>query len=210
MLSNDNRPPFCRFERRPVEDREHSIQAGKYLTKDVDFIILIPHGSEGKTQIEQPYAEWLAKVVDAPGRVLQGPADDPRQPAMNPARFPDEWLERIEKGYAAWKKGEEVPLEGFPVKQATWMTPAQRENCVRLNLLTVEELANASDEAAAYLGIGGITLRQRARDFLKAHGGDAAKNSGEMEALRKSNEALQTQVNEMQKRMDFNKGAKAA
>ena len=45
---NDVRPPYVEFQMRAVEDRSESLKQGRYMTKDVPFIILVPHGSEGK------------------------------------------------------------------------------------------------------------------------------------------------------------------
>lgn len=40
----EDRPAHCRFETRAVEDRNASIQAGRLVTKDVDFAIITPPG----------------------------------------------------------------------------------------------------------------------------------------------------------------------
>jgi hypothetical protein len=177
------RPPFIRFEVRPIEDRAASITAGYYVTKDVDFIILVPHGSEGKQSIEQPYGDWLKKIKPLAGGDLMPSNASFDTPAMAAARFPAEWLEKIEAGYKAWKEGRELPIEGTPLDNWPVLSPSQRINAKQMHLLTVEDLAAASDEACQSVGIGGITLRQRARDWLEAKKADPAKIAAQMESL---------------------------
>jgi hypothetical protein len=57
--------PWVQFERRAVEDRNASIEAGHYVAKDVDFVMITPYGS--KDMIDRVAAEWfeaMAKEVE--------------------------------------------------------------------------------------------------------------------------------------------------
>lgn len=181
--------PFVRFEVRAVEDRAASLAAGEYRTRDVDYIILVPAGSAGKLIIEEEYESWLRKIKGDPHRHERRDSPD-HNVAMQMARFPDEWIERIESGYKAWKEGQELPLEGTPIKLWPVVSPSQRDKLLSMHIRTVEELAESSDTAMEAFGMGGITLRQRARDYLAAKKEPAAKVSADMEKLRKENESL--------------------
>lgn len=178
-MSNDqHRPPYVLFERRAVEDRNASIAEGRYVTKDVDYIIIVPYGSEGKTKVEREYDLWLRTIkpqVGARGPEAGGYAE------VN-SRFDADWVQKIENMYALWKKGEDMDVEGFPLKNWPAISPGLLRTCHDMHLLTVEQLANATDDLCQSLGMGGITWRQRARDFLAASGSDATKLSGRLAA----------------------------
>jgi len=179
MQSNEHRPPYVDFERRAVEDRSASIAQGVYVSKDVDYITIVPHGSEGKTKIEQVYDEWLAKT-----RTQTGPRGGSDGVYMQNSRFDPEWLQKIENMYEAWRKGEYMEVEGVPIKAWPVASPAQVKACLGLHILSVEQLAHATDEMAAALGMGGIGLRQRARDYLAAQTDPSNKVSAALEAAK--------------------------
>lgn len=179
MQTTEHRPPYIEFERRPVEDRNASIAQGVYVSKDVDYITIVPHGSEGKTKIEQVYSEWLAKT-----RQQTGPRGGADGVYMQNSRFDQDWLQRIENMYEAWRKGEYMEVEGIPIKAWPVASPAQIKACLGLHILSVEQLANATDEMAASLGMGGIGLRQRARDYLAAQKDPSNKISAALEAAK--------------------------
>lgn len=207
QTANDVRAPFVKFEVRAVEDRNQTLTTGKYITKDVDFIILIPHG-DSKTVIEQPFDEWRKKVAPHTGAFhASGASSD--TPLMAASRFPSAWLEQIDKGYAAWKEGRELPVDGTPLRNWPVLSPAQLKNLEGLNLFTLEQLANATDDAVAALGMGGIALRQRARDFLSAQGGEAAKLSAALESQREESKAKDLRIQSLEERLQALETAKA-
>lgn len=191
-MAADGGMPFVRFEVRQVEDRAASIANGRYSTKDVDFILLVPAGSGGKEEIEAVYSEWLEqrKVDSGRHEIRTGDHATP----MFAARFPDTWLEKIENGYKAWKEGQEIPIEGTSILNWAVLSPSQRNRLQQMSILTVEALAEAPDSAVEMFGMGGMTLRQRARDFLALNGTDAAKTAAELEQLRVQNSSLQAQL----------------
>lgn len=205
---NDVRPPYVEFQMRAVEDRSESLKQGRYMTKDVPFIILVPHGSEGKQRIEQEYEVWLQKIKPMTGP--KGGSYDGHYEVAS--RFNPDWVQKIETQFRLWKKGEQFEVEGTHLRNWPAISPAQLKNCLDMHLLTVEQLANAADDTVERLGMGGYTLRQRARDWLAAQGGGSAKTAIEMENLRaevasrdvtissmkEQLEALQRQINALQ------------
>ncbi len=179
MQTNEHRPPYIEFERRPVEDRAASMAQGIYVSKDVDFIIIVPHGSEGKTKIEQVYTEWLEKIRPQTG--ARGGSDGVY---MQNSRFDPEWLRQIENMYEAWRKGEYMDVEGIPIKTWPVASPSQIKACLAMHILSVEQLAHATDEMASSLGMGGVGLRQRARDYLTSGKDPSNKLSAALEAVK--------------------------
>lgn len=206
MLINDNNPPFVRFETRAVPDPTASKEKGYYVSKDVDVIVIIPRGSGGKLTIEEKYDSWLAKTKNTPFRHEMRTGDSATPAAA--ARFPDEWIEKIEKAYKAWKAGQALPEEGTPIVQWGVPSPAQREKLTTLHIFTVEQLAEATEEALQHFGMGGRDLRQRAKDYIAITQNQGAKVSAEMAELRKQNETQQAQIQSLLARLEKMDAAK--
>jgi hypothetical protein len=199
-MASDERKPYIKFETVPVEDRAAS-QAGIMAYRDVDFIVIIPHGSEGKTELREIYPDWLAKMKQQLGPV-RAPGADAGTPFVMESRFPREWLDTIEKGYAAWKKGEELPVEGTPLKQWAVLPPAMLSNLIANHVYTIEQLANASDEAINPVGMGARLFRNRAQDWLRLNKeSEQNKTALEVNRLREDKARMEGQIADMQNQM---------
>lgn len=205
MQLNDSRPPYIEFQRRAVEDRSKSLEAGVYMTKDVDFIIIVPHGSEGRTRIEQEYVLWLAKMKPLTGP--KGSGFDGHHEINS--RFAPDWVAKIQEAYEKWKKGEDMDVEGTPLKNWPAISPGQIRTCLDMHLQTIEGLAHAADDTVERIGMGGYTLRQRARDWLDSIANGPGKTGAELEQLRvensdmkEKNQKLEAQMVGMQAQID--------
>jgi len=164
MEASEDRPPYVQFEIRSVEDRDASIKAGSYVGKDVHYAIVTPAGSRDRH--EKQVDLWFATLSQAVGE----------------GRFKAEWLDAYRKGYKMWLEGQEIPVEGTPIKNWAVPTPSQRERLLSLNIRTVEDLAKAPDDVVAQVGMGAVALRQRAIDYFANR--PAEQQAAEMEALR--------------------------
>lgn len=172
------RPPYVTFELRAEEDRAASLESGKYVARDVAYALITPQGS--KDRVERNAEEWLAHItVEA-----------------NNDRFPRQWLAHYQNAFSAWKSGQELPLNGTPILTWPAISPANVKMLLELNIRTVEELAQATEEAIMHMGIGARALKQRAIDYL-AQSGDASKASAEMEVLRLENAEMKKQIKEL-------------
>lgn len=105
-------------------------------------------------------------------------------------RFPDRWAKFV-------RQQEEVPT-GTPLSQVTFLTVGQVAELKAINVLTLEHLANLSDTHVSKL-MGMNTLRQKARDFLKAAAEAApiTKLQAELEARDSQIAMLTNQVQEL-------------
>ena len=56
-------------------------------------------------------------------------------------RVPKAWVDNYKAAYRAWQNGQTLPLTGTPIKGWGVLSPAQSETLVRMNVLTVEDLA---------------------------------------------------------------------
>lgn len=176
------RPPYVTFELRAEEDRTASLASGKFIVRDIPFALITPQGS--KDRIERNAEEWLTHITTE----------------SRNGRFPAEWVEHYKKAFAAWQSGQDLPVTGTPI--VTWppLSPANVRMLLDLNIRTVEELAQATEEAIGHIGIGARALKQRAIDFL-AQANDAGKVSAEMEALRIAQADTLKQNAELQKQL---------
>jgi len=147
---SDARMPYVRFERVPYEDKAASLQAGHYVAKDIDMANITP-----------PYSKDIMKYkVDSWFNQLTVDAQN--------GRIPSEWVEQYKKAYEAWKNGQELPLNGIPIKGWGVISPAQQETLIRMHVLTVEQLAEINSEGIGRIGMGGQDLKNKANAWLKS------------------------------------------
>lgn len=173
-------PPAFRFERRATEDREASLAAGALVMKDEDWVIVQQRGS--KDESEFPALQWISQMERAA-------IDRPRE-------MPSSWVRGFKDVYAAFKKGEDCQVDGYPLKNWPAITPAEAKNCARCGLHAVEDIAHANEEVLRQLGLGSRTLQQKARAFLEARASNGA--AAELANLRDENKSLKELLQEMQ------------
>ena len=171
MQAAEDRPPYVTFERKPVEDRAASIEAGYYKTVDVDYALVTPQGS--KDRIERNVKEWFENLENQ----------------VNQGRFKQEWLTAFRASHKAWAEGRELPLNGTPILTWPVLSPSQNKSVLDANIRTVEDLANANEASLAMIGMGGRSLKEKAVSWLAAASGNG-KVTEEMNALKVGNTEL--------------------
>lgn len=145
--------PYITFERRGIEKRrpaDHPQEPGMLYVEEVDFVKITPQGS--KDIFEKDAKEWFDQLAM---KVHQG-----MEPMENQIHY--------QRLYDIWKTGQELPLDGTPIKGWPLATLAEQQRCISINLLTVESLANCNQEAIMRIGMGAQALRKRAEDWLQA------------------------------------------
>lgn len=146
---------------------------GVAMYKDVDYVTVRQPGGTDSVIFEVEH--WLDSHL--PMEVMNG--------RMNPS-FPPAY----KKYYEHYKAGQEIPLEGTPIRTWPVATKAQVKQLTDLHILTVEDLATLPDDGVKRIGMGGITLKQRALAWLTS----AQSNSQathDMVALKQKNELLE-------------------
>lgn len=188
--------PYFEFFTDTIEDREQSEEMGRYVEKDVDCIKLIPKG--GKLELVDYYDSWMS----GKRRLASGGQYDP------------EFLRHVEKSYGIWKEGQEIPVEGTPIKGWSQISPATQTNIINANIRTVEDLANATEEGLSQIGMGARDLQRKAQawlDSVEDHGKVTQELSNlktENEDLRQIVERQQEQIAELQKNQKQKPGRK--
>lgn len=172
-MSETAKPPFVIFETRAVEDREKSITEGHFVAKDVVYAVITPAGT--KDRIEKVAEDWLRDLEEA----------------VQQERFPQTWLNAYKQAYKSWCETREVPEFGIPVGDWPAISPAQCKMLLDLNLRTIEQVAEANEEALSRMGMGARALKAKAQAYLDTSKG-AGKVSAELDKLRQELEALKT------------------
>jgi hypothetical protein len=189
VMAAEERPPYVTFEWRPVEDRTLSQASGRWMSKDVAFVIITPQGS--KDRIERVADDWLKeKAAHAEG-----------------GRFSRSWYEAYRRHYEMWLKDEEPIVDGTPLRSWPILSPSQYKTLRDLRILTVEDLAIANEETIGRIGPGARSLKSQAGEWLaqaKDIGmpvAEAERLRGDNAALRQQIDALTLQVNELSGRL---------
>lgn len=150
MAQREDRPAHVFFERVPVQDKAASLREGRYVATDVDYVNVTPAYSKDCYRAKaQAWFEQVARDVAA-------------------GRTPERWMELWREAYQRWQSGQEVPLNGVPIKGWGVISPAQQEMLIRMNCLTVEDLAAANDEGMRRIGMGALDLRNKAKAWLQS------------------------------------------
>lgn len=155
MELTEERPAYVQFELRAIEDRNATIKHGYYMTQDVEYALITPPYS--KDCVEMKCADWLKKNDE-----------DERN-----GRIPAAWRDKWKAAYQAWKNGQELPLDGYPIKGWGVLSPAQQQNLIAAGVKTVQDLAKINDEGLRRVGMGSVDLKNRAVAWLKAEQGPA-------------------------------------
>ena len=144
-------PPHIRWEVRSIE-RQRLVEqgGGKYYT-DIDFAIVTPIGS--RDSVEKEVVPWLAQLEFECNQM--------------PPRFDREWLDKIRQSYEAWKKGKELPVEGTAIRNWPVASPAEVKRLTQAGIRTVEDLVNANQQTMDAIGMGSVSLKTRAEEWVR-------------------------------------------
>jgi len=166
--------PYVRFEKTAVEDKAASLAAGRYVAMDVDIANITP-----------PYSKDIMKYK-IKNWFVQLDAD-----AKN-GRIPSDWVDKYKTAYELWQKGQELPLDGIPIKGWGVCSPAQQETLIKMHILTVEQLADVNHEGLQRIGMGAIDLKNKATAWLKSLKKSGAITLENVEMKRKVDEQAAT------------------
>jgi hypothetical protein len=109
----------------------------------------------------------------------------------------DSHRERWPEAYAAFKRGQEAPLQGMPLEEWPILNKAAIAELHHLQIRTVEELAGLSDVAVQGIGMGGQLLRERARAWF-----DDAEHEALTNKLLTENDTLRSRVSTLEQQVE--------
>ncbi len=151
--------------------------------RDEDYAIITP-----------PYSK--DEVVKGADQFIE---DTKRKAAMG-IILPEQ-ADRFVRQYDAWKNGQELPLVGTPIRGWPVLTPAQQENLIKVNIPTVEYLAEANDEGLRNIGMGALELKRKAIAWL-AQAQDKGPLTQQMAAIQGENDMLKISVATLTKQVE--------
>ena len=164
------RPPYVEFEQRSEEDRQATVKAGHLVARDIDYAIIRAIGA--KDAVEKPALDWLEHIEK---QVVRG-------------AYRREWAQFFRQQYEDWKKGFAPTPNGLHVRNWPGVSRAEVDMLVAAKIYTVEDLAEANEEALTRVGMGARGLKQRARAWL-----DTAAKNGSAEELASLRERTKNQ-----------------
>jgi hypothetical protein len=133
-----------------VEDRNATIKAGHYVSRDVDFAVITRPGSRDTFRKEAQV--WLNELRDK----------------ARSGMIPQSWPDAFTQAYKAWQSGEEAPVEGTPIKGWPILSPSAQRDLIAAGIRTVEDLAQLPDADLKSIGTGAMGYKQKARAWLEA------------------------------------------
>lgn len=175
--------PYVAFETRTEEDRKATEKEGRMVFVDRHYARITPPGSRDVHYESLP--EWFTKLErdERSGRVMP------------------EWVARWKDAYEKYKKGQEIPTDGTPIRGWTMLSGAQQESLIALNILTVEDLATLPSEGMSRIGMGALELRRRAESWLSQR--DTTEPAAvKMSALQRENDTLRDTVKNLTEKVE--------
>jgi hypothetical protein len=151
MRETKDRPAHVKFERMAVENKAASMAAGQYIAMDVDYVTVTVVGGGGNG-VKWKIPQWK---------------DHLKREVQN-GRIPQQWLDDYMAMYERWKNGQELPLNGTPIRGWMLISPAQQETLIHRGILTLEDLASLNAEGIQRIGMGGSDLKNKAILALQA------------------------------------------
>lgn len=175
VLERKELPALARFKRVAVENKAESIAQGKFVGLDVDYVYLTPPYS--KDEVIHKVKTWFERI---------------EQDAVSGRIHPD-WVKRYREQYRLWQQGQEMPVDGTPVRGWSVLSPARQELYISLNILTVEAIALMNDEGMRRVGMGSVEERDKAKAWL-AQAQDKGPLTQQMAAVSAENRTLKDQI----------------
>ncbi|MEK9894964.1 MAG: hypothetical protein VW518_00875 [Burkholderiaceae bacterium] len=187
----DQLPSYVQFFQFAKHLPVQSEREGRYIAKDVDMVEVRQLGSVDSVKFE--VEDWLSR----------------NKQDVQSGRLKPEIEDKYREMYQRWKKGQDMPIEGTPIKSWPVLSPAQVERCLAIGIRTVEELSVLHEEGQKRLGMGAMSLKQKAKTWIEA-GQDKGKLVQQMTTLEQDNALLKANLETLTKRLEALQAAQEA
>lgn len=182
LLGREGKPAYVKFDTISKELPKRSREEGHYVAVDVDIVTVRQIGATDSVIFEVD--RWF-KQNDV---------------EVQAGRLSLTHAQQYRRAYEAWKAGQEMPLEGTPIKGWAVISPAQAETIIRAGVRTVEDLASMNAEAMGKIGMGAVMLKNKAQAWV-AQAKDKGPLTMEMAELKTKNEVLELTLTKLQEQM---------
>lgn len=146
LLGKAGKPAYVTFHRASVD--KFNEDAGRRIPTDVDFVTLRQIGATDSIIFEVD--RWFKQ----------------NEVEVKSQRLPMEHFQHYKKMYELWQMGQEMPIEGTPIKGWGMISPAQQEVIIRAGVRTVEDLATVNEEGQRKIGMGAVMLKNKAQAWI--------------------------------------------
>jgi hypothetical protein len=181
---SDRDMPYVMFKTESVPDPVRTKADGLQRFKNQDYAVVTVPGDTKANFIDKIEAFFDKKEQEA-----------------RAGRVKPEWIAKWRLAYEHYQKGQELPLEGTPIKGWKLLTGAQQDELVRMNVRTVEALANLTDDGIRSFGMGAVELKRRAKAWIAQNEGAEA-NALKLADLSRENDSLRDQVLSLSGKLD--------
>lgn len=175
LAGKQGKPAYIEFAAVAKHLPRRSEAEGRYVAVDVDMVTVRQLGAPDSTIFEA--TRWLAQ----------------NKQDVQAGRLPREHADYYEKAYRYWKEGQELPLEGTPIKGWAVISPAQADTIIRFGLRTVEQLAAMNGEVMQRIGMGAVDIKNKAMAWV-AQANDKGPLTMQMSLVQKQNDLLAATV----------------
>lgn len=181
VRSQENKAAWVRFSVEAVENKKETLRQGKWVGDDVEMVhITSPYT---KDEHDKKVTTWFEQL-DL--QLMQG-------------RIPREHYDHYKAQYEAWKEGQELPVNGTPIKGWPMISPAQQQILLSCRIRTVEDLAGMNDDGIRQVGMGAVEMKGRALAYLQAASEDGrGLLSAKVTATEARNRELEIEVHTLQ------------
>jgi len=183
LAGRAGKPAFLTFSREAKHLPAKSAKAGRYIAIDVDYVTVRQLGATDSTIFE--VEPWLKQQY----LEVQG------------GRLAPDHYDYYQKAYALWKQGQDLPIEGTPIKGWAVISPAQAETIIQFGIRTVEDLATINGEVQARIGMGAVMLKNKAMAWV-AQAQDKGPLTMQMSALQQENDLLKANLTMLTERVE--------
>jgi len=158
------RPAYVRFVRSSKEDRDASIKAGHLVEVHNDVALICPPG--GKDVVERDVPSWMEYLAYQEREGI----------------IPQALRAYYKDMYQRWCQGQEMPPAGAPILGWQLLASSEQQRVIGANILTVEDLADASHMQMQEIGMGAPAMVAKAKNWLSVGQGQGAA-AMEMESM---------------------------
>lgn len=183
LRTKDGKPAYIEFSTVSKQLTKQSEREGRYVAIDEDRVTVRQIGSNDSTIFKVD--TWLAQN-DL----------DVKQGRLNPS-----FAQHYKEAYKLWKAGQELPVQGTPIKTWPILSPSQVGALLAIHVRTVEDLAGLNDEGLRRVGMGAIDLKQKAQAWL-SQAQDKGPLTMEVAALKKENETLKLSLDSLHEKLN--------
>lgn len=141
--------PYVTFTTETIEDPVRTKAEGRMCYKDQDYAVSTVPGDKGNN---------IYKIET----FFERKQEEARNGRVHP-----EWLTKWKHDYELYRAGQEIPEDGTPIKGWKLISGAQQAELLRINVRTVEALANLNDDGIRNFGMGALEMKRRAKAWIE-------------------------------------------